>query len=264
VKKLILALAILFAAFPAFAQTNTPTSTPTRTPTVTPTSTNTPTLTNTPTATPTPTWTAPPTEAPTNTPTPNPFRQIGTGHAIMLHGPSVAITWASNTSPIVVATGTQTLAANDWVQIFGVQGAQGANGIWQCSAVTSTSCVLAGSTASGAYTQGGTLFALGSNTVAPGAWFDVAKAERCYIRVWAPPSGATATVTIENASQPLTLGPPDPAVIQTTLSNPTAAGTYTAVTNLGNGVRTNITAYATPAARIYSLLECYKAGTRIY
>ncbi len=246
--------------------TNTPTLTPTNTRTSTPTNTptKTPTPTNTPTATPTPTWTAPPTDVPTNTPTPNLFKQVGTGHAIMLHSAPIAITWASNTSPIVVQTASQTLAANDWVQVYGVQGAVGANGIWQCEAVSSTSCVLLGSLASGAYTQGGTLFALGANAVGPSAWYDTSKADKCFVHVWAPPSGATATVTIENSSQPLTLGPPGPAVIQTTLSNPTATGTYTAVTNLGNGVRTNITVYATPAARIYSVIECYSKGVKIW
>jgi hypothetical protein len=182
----------------------------------------------------------------------------------MLHGAPIQILWASNTSPIALMTETNTLAANDWVQVAGVYGAPGANGIWQCEAVTSSVCVLVGSVASGVYTGGGTLTALGSNVVAPSAWYDLARCDKAYIHVWAPPSGATATVTIEGSSQPLTLGPPSGAVILTTVTNPTATGSYYVVPILGNGVRVNVTVYATPAARIYSVLEGYLNGNKVY
>jgi len=256
---------------PTVTPTRTPTRTPTNTPTVTPTNTPTLSLVNTRTRTPTPvtgtptaTRTAPPTSV--NTPTPTPildFLQIGSGHKIMLHGTPLAITDVSNTSPIVITTGTNGLnAAADWVQVAGVLGNPAANGIWQCQAITSTVCVLKYSHTAGAWTGGGTMTVLGTNAVGAGQWFDVSQADKAYVHVWAT-GGATATVLIEASSQPLTAGPPSNAVTLATVTNPTEAGTYYVLPTI-SWVRANVSAYATPAALIYGVLEAYKQGQRIY
>ena len=281
-RHLVLALLILMVAAGAFAQTATPTRTPTaqffwtptstrtftptRTPTLTPTATPTGTATNTPTVTPTVTLT--PTAPPTNvaTPTVTPildFLQIGTGHAIMLHGTPLTITSVRNTSPIVIITGTNGLnAAGDWVQVAGVRGNLAANGIFQCGYITTTECGLKFTTGSGAWTGGGTMTVLGTNAVGAGKWFDVSQCDKAYVHIWAP-GDATATVTIEGSAQPLTVGPKSPATILTTITNPTSTGSYYVLPVMSN-VRTNITVYATPAALIYSTLEGYRAGSRIY
>ncbi len=292
-----LAFAILLVSVAAFGQTNTPTQTPTNTPTitltntvtntpvntatVTPTSTATvtPTITPTPTKTPTVTPTQTPTVTPTRTPPPtavntptstpnNNIIQIGTGHQLMLHGAPLAITDVSNTTPIVITTGTNGLnAAGDWVQVVGVQGTTAANGIWQCQFVSSTVCGLKYSSGNAAWTTGGTLTVLGTNAVAAGEWRDLSKCDRAWVHTWAP-SGATATVLIETSGQPLqgaspVNGPPTIATTFATITNPTAAGTRTNVTDL-SWVRVNVSVYATPGPLIYSTLEGFRQGQRIY
>ena len=275
-KTLALALTALFAASYVLAQadtpthTNTPTNTPrntatntptkTPTPTVTPTRTPTNTRTNTPTNTPTATVTNSPTTIPTDaatsTPTPRPrFNQIGSGHRMMLHGDPIAITNATNTSPIVVTAASHGAIAEDWVQIAGVNGNPNANGIWQVQFAATNILGLRGSHGGGAYTNGGVLTVLGSNAVGPSEWFDISPCAVGYVHIWAP-GGAAAAVTIENSSQPIFHGPPagKPTVIAAV--TPSADGTITKLTNL-NTVRVNVTAYGTPAAKIYSTLEAY-------
>jgi hypothetical protein len=69
----------------------------------------------------------------------------------------VAISAATNASPIVITTATQSPAFvnNDFVHVFGVGGNTAANGLWQVTAVTATSLTLVGTTGNGAYTTGG-------------------------------------------------------------------------------------------------------------
>lgn len=278
-KKFALALTALFAASYVLAQAdtatpvNTPTNTPrntatntptkTPTPTVTPTRTPTKTPTQTPTVTPTATITNTPTTIPTDsataTPTPRPqFNQIGSGHKMMLHGNPLAITNATNTSPIVITAASHGAIAGDWVQIAGANGNANANGIWQVQFAATDTLGLRGSHGGGTYTNGGVLTVLGSSAVGPSEWFDVSPCAVGYIHIWAA-GGAAAAVSIENSSQPIFQGPP--AGVPTVVAGitPTADGTITKLTNL-NTVRVNITAYQTPAAKVYAALEAYTSN----
>lgn len=89
-----------------------------------------------------------------------------------LAGASIAITGATNASPIVITANAHGLANGDTVLIGGVGGNTAANGVWQASSVTTNTFRLTGSTGNGAYTSGGTASKAGrALPVGGGAWF---------------------------------------------------------------------------------------------
>jgi hypothetical protein len=73
---------------------------------------------------------------------------------------SVAITGATNASPIVITSNGHGLSNNDLVAVTGVGGNTAANGIWSIANVTANTFELEGSTGSGAYTSGGAWYKL--------------------------------------------------------------------------------------------------------
>jgi len=197
----------------------------------------------------------------------------GYGATIMLSGPTLNISNATNATPIVLTTASNTLSANDWVRVVGVQGNPAANGIWQCSAVTSTSCTLSGSVGGGTYTIGGTLVPLGVTATATSAWFDISKCDKAYVYVYSV-GGATGTVNIEatpmgTAAAPSS-GPTTPPFVLKVITNPPVAGsTCLPPTDCGyysvpvmSQVRINVTTLS--AGTVYATLEGFKAGTRIW
>jgi hypothetical protein len=182
-----------------------------------------------------------------------------------IQGAPLAISAATSATPIVLTTAANTLQANDWVLVTGVQGIAEANGIWQCSAVDATHCTLSGSVGVNAYTQGGMVTPLGVVAATVGSWFDIGKCDKAYVFVWAP-AGAVANVNIEASSQatnaaPKT-GPTTPAFVLTTIANPTATGAYYSIPVMSN-VRVNVTAW-TSGGSVYATLEGYRAGSRVY
>ena len=64
----------------------------------------------------------------------------------------VAITAATNATPIVITTATHGVSAGDEVYISGVQGNTAANGTWIAAAVSGTTITLTGSVGNAAYT----------------------------------------------------------------------------------------------------------------
>jgi hypothetical protein len=76
--------------------------------------------------------------------------KLGTGEQ------PVTISAATNASPIVLTTSTQSWSSGDKITVTGVGGNTAANGTWILSAATSTTATLTGSTGNAAYTSGGT------------------------------------------------------------------------------------------------------------
>ncbi len=68
---------------------------------------------------------------------------------------NVAISGATNASPIVITSAANTFATGDQVAISGVGGNTAANGLWVVTVTNSTTFSLNGSTGNGAYTSGG-------------------------------------------------------------------------------------------------------------
>ncbi len=68
----------------------------------------------------------------------------------------LAISAATNASPIVITSATHGYTTGDVVTIAGVAGNTAANGTWTIIVLTSTTFSLTGSTGNGAYTSGGT------------------------------------------------------------------------------------------------------------
>lgn len=85
------------------------------------------------------------------------YLQALMGQASTLLTTNLAISGATNATPIVLTTATNTLVNGDLVSVAGVTGNTAANGIWQVSAVSATSCTLVGSVGNGAYGSGGTV-----------------------------------------------------------------------------------------------------------
>ena len=86
------------------------------------------------------------------------------GGALLMNtagGQIVTISGATNATPIVITTSSQSWSTGDIVVVGGVQGNLAANGTWQLGTVTSTTAQLltkldgVNSTGSGAYTSGG-------------------------------------------------------------------------------------------------------------
>lgn len=71
-------------------------------------------------------------------------------------GTTVAVTAATNASPIVLTTAAQTWTVGMVIVVASVGGNTNANGTWELSAVTSTTATLLNSTGNAAYTSGGT------------------------------------------------------------------------------------------------------------
>jgi hypothetical protein len=71
----------------------------------------------------------------------------------------VTISAASNTTPIVLTTTAHGIPIGGitWVNVAGVLGNLGANGLWVAEATTTTGIKLRGSVGTGAYTSGGTM-----------------------------------------------------------------------------------------------------------
>jgi hypothetical protein len=139
---------------------------------------------------------------------------------VAVKGPNLAITGITDATPQVVTTAAHGLVANDWVEI---RGSVVADGIWKCSAVSSTSCTLQGSVSRGIYSgTGGVMQALGVVAATTGPWYDFSKAGRGYAHVWSNGT-STSTVTIEATLQP-GLNPPSPATVLVTLTDVPSTG----------------------------------------
>lgn len=67
----------------------------------------------------------------------------------------LAVTAATNATPIVITTATHSWSTGDFVHIQGVLGNAGANGPWQITVLSSTTFSLNNSVGSGSYTSGG-------------------------------------------------------------------------------------------------------------
>lgn len=72
-------------------------------------------------------------------------------------GTTVAVSAATNASPIVLTTATNTFTAGQAVVVASVGGNTNANGTWEVSAATSTTVTLLNSSGNAAYTSGGTV-----------------------------------------------------------------------------------------------------------
>lgn len=72
-------------------------------------------------------------------------------------GINLAVTGATNASPIVVTTAAHGLATGDVVTLASVGGNTAANGTFRVTVVSSTTFQLDGTTGNGAYTSGGTV-----------------------------------------------------------------------------------------------------------
>lgn len=72
-------------------------------------------------------------------------------------GSNIAVTAASNASPIVITTAAHGFSTGDVVTIASVGGNTAANGTFRVTVVSSTTFQLDGSTGNGAYTSGGTV-----------------------------------------------------------------------------------------------------------
>lgn len=72
------------------------------------------------------------------------------------HGSSIAITGASNASPIVVTAANHGYSSGESVVISGVGGNTAANGTWIVTVLSASTFSLNGSSGNGAYTSGGT------------------------------------------------------------------------------------------------------------
>lgn len=72
-------------------------------------------------------------------------------------GINLAVTGATNASPIVVTTAAHGLSTGDVVTIASVGGNTNANGTFRITVVSSTTFQLDGTTGNGAYTSGGTV-----------------------------------------------------------------------------------------------------------
>ena len=72
-------------------------------------------------------------------------------------GTNIAVTGATNASPIVITTAANSLATGDVVTIASVGGNTAANGTFRVTVLSSTTFALQGSTGNGAYTSGGTV-----------------------------------------------------------------------------------------------------------
>lgn len=68
---------------------------------------------------------------------------------------AIAISDATNASPIVLTTATHNMAVGDFVYVTGVTGNTAANGIWRVSAADATHLTLEGSTGNGTYSDSG-------------------------------------------------------------------------------------------------------------
>jgi len=178
---------------------------------------------------------------------------------MVLRGPTLAITAATNATPIVVTTTAHGLSANDWVEITGARGNTNANGIWRCNAVSSTTCTLSTSVGNGVYVSGSArMRALGVVATGASLYYDLSKADRAYVHVWST-STSTASVTVEASSLPTI--PPGPSVVPyvvlTTITNPAAVGSYYAIPILSN-VRVNVASWS--AGTIYATIEGYNGS----
>lgn len=74
-------------------------------------------------------------------------------------GNNLAVTAASNTTPIVITTATHGLASGEIVTIASAGGNTAANGTWKITVLSTTTFSLDGSTGNGAWTSGGTVAA---------------------------------------------------------------------------------------------------------
>lgn len=72
-------------------------------------------------------------------------------------GINLAVTGATNASPIVITTAAHGLATGDVVTVASVGGNTAANGTFRVTVVSSTTFQLDGTTGNGAYTSGGTV-----------------------------------------------------------------------------------------------------------
>ncbi len=186
-----------------------------------------------------------------------------------LRGPSLAISNATNASPIVVTDAANTFAINDWVVVAGVQGNTAANGLWQCSAVSGTTCTLSGSVGNGAYTAGGTIQSLGATATYTSAWYDVSQADRCFAQVWSLAGAAGSTVVIEQSANPTgnastdpnRVAPPTPSFIAASIVAPSATGELWSVPCTGV-VRIRVSVWS--AGSIYGVIEAYRGNARIW
>ncbi len=68
---------------------------------------------------------------------------------------NLAVTGATNASPIVITTATHGLTTGDYASITGVLGNTAANGTWNITVLSSTTFSLIGSAGNAAYTSGG-------------------------------------------------------------------------------------------------------------
>lgn len=85
------------------------------------------------------------------------FGIISNGEPILVSGPAwrqpgIAITGATNASPIVITANSHGLSNGDEVVVSGVQGNTAANGIWTVANKTANTFELSGSTGNAAYT----------------------------------------------------------------------------------------------------------------
>ncbi len=97
------------------------------------------------------------------------------------NGPPLAISGASDASPIVIATSSpHGYVTGNRVQITGVNGYRSANGTWQITVLDATHFSLNGSTGGGSYTSGGTAIrtAMDFNLTSPADyWIEECQAE---------------------------------------------------------------------------------------
>ena len=85
----------------------------------------------------------------------------GNAANISAHLPAaVAVTGASNASPIVITCASHSISTNDLVHVTAVQGNTSANGQWAATFIDSTHFSLQGSSGNGAWTSGGSVQSL--------------------------------------------------------------------------------------------------------
>lgn len=94
---------------------------------------------------------------PGTSPDHDPIYQSAFGGAPTVTTGTVALTAASNASPIVITATGHGLSSFDVVSITGVLGNTAANGIWAVNVLTANTFELIGSAGNGAYTSGGSV-----------------------------------------------------------------------------------------------------------
>jgi hypothetical protein len=194
----------------------------------------------------------------------------------MLKGPQLAVTAATNATPVVVTTAAHGLAAGDFVLITGAIGNEAINGVRKCSAVAATTCTLQSQNLDGtfsnvagssAYVSGAVLTPLGVVATGSSAWYDCSQCMKTAIFVWSPP-GAVATVKIEATAQAVAdaAAPPAPASLLTTITNPDSGaagnGYFSPAVN-ADYLRVTVSAWT--SGTIYAILTCERSnGSKVW